>query len=464
MRHPLPVAISTAALAAGALACAGEPGPGVLIELQAPIDERQRPDFLWLYWLAPRGLLLEGPLPESGLLPAEGEKLARLFIATRGPLAEPRVLAVRGERGDTVVCGGLLQIEPGGPAHWTGSLRLDSPLPDRDLDGIPDAVQDNCLAPDRSWPCMSSVDPVVAAVDGAASAPPDAGAADAPVDGPTPVPRPDPADAGADMPAEPPVPDAGRERPLPGDAAPPVDAWSDSSGDPVLSVGLVAHWRFDDPPGSVSVRDSSGNGNLGRLVGMSPDRSWVDQGRVGRALAVPAGDGSGVVVLPTGSIENIRGPFTIAAWTFRNAQRPDGLATVLSRPAPRSATGQSYALGYLPGGQARGFLNTQLEPGPPTVTSAGPVPLDRWVHLAMSYDGEIMVLYVDGAVVGTADYDQPPLTGSTPLCLGCTYGGPDGQATRETLAGLLDELVLYARALPATEIQRLAAGNVPATP
>ena len=75
-----------------------------------------------------------------------------------------------------------------------------------------------------------------------------------------------------------------------------------------------------------------------------------------------------------------------------------------------------------------------------------------------------MVLYLDGAVAGTAAYDEAPMTGSTPLCLGCRHNTPDNFATVETLGGLLDEVLLYARALPAAEVELLASGSVPAAP
>jgi hypothetical protein len=73
-----------------------------------------------------------------------------------------------------------------------------------------------------------------------------------------------------------------------------------------------------------------------------------------------------------------------------------------------------------------------------------------------------MRLYVDGAPAGTAAYAGSVDSAVTPLCLGCAHNRPGYVDVDEALAGRLDELLLYARALPAQEIARLAAGEVPA--
>ena len=138
--------------------CAPESEPGILLELRAPTDPARRPEFVWVYWLSPSGVLLEGRLPGTGALPAVGEVLATLHIDTGGPLEEARAIVVRGQRGEEVVAGGLLRIEPGGPERRTDWLRLDLPLPDEDRDGIPDAVEQNCLAEGTPMPCLRPVE------------------------------------------------------------------------------------------------------------------------------------------------------------------------------------------------------------------------------------------------------------------------------------------------------------------
>jgi hypothetical protein len=421
-------------------------GPGVRLEVLAPAESARRPDAIYYYWLSPSGVLLEGRLPEDGMLDRRGPVVATLFINTRVPLAEPRALVVRGEQAGAVVAGGALRIDPTGARQLQRQLSLGPPLPDDDADRIPDQVERNCLVP--GGPTCPTPPP------------PDAGAPDA-------------ADAGADGPTGD-AADAAGEADRPDGSAPP-DAAPDSrpdlasdgapdAGNPALAVGLVGHWRFDDGMGTVA-RDSSTNQNNGTLIGISATTGWVT-GRVGGALEIPAADGNGVVVLPSASIETIARSFTIAAWTYRTANRPTngGLSNVVSRRATGSADKEYFALAFIPEGRLRGFINTQLS-NQPAVSSANPLPLNQWVHVAYVYNAAQLIIYVNGTQTGTTSYTQPVGMASMPLCLGCGQNqSNNGQVPDESLGGRLDELLIYNRALPADELAMLAAGAVPPPP
>jgi hypothetical protein len=418
-----------------AAAACEDPVPGVRVELHAPADPGARPDWLWIYWLGPRGLLLEARVPERGSLPAAGDRLASVFVGTHGALAEPRLLAVRGQRGDRVACGGTVRVDPGMQAP--AALTLGPPLADRDGDGVPDRCP---LA--GGGPCSPAVDG--AAADGGGDRVP---AGDAPP----------PADAGAPPADSAPSGDA----PAPGRP----DGAADAPGPPPASelrVGLVAHWRFEEGTGSIA-RDSSGNNNLAMLLGAAATSGWTSEGRVGGGFDMPPADGSGGLVLPTTSVAAIEGALTIAAWTFRTSNRGGTrLSTVLSRRAPNSLDQDYFALAFAGDGRARGSINTEL--GAPAVTSADPVPLQRWVHVALTYDGASLRLFVDGVPAGAAAYAGIIGNATTPLCLGCAHNRPGHIDIDESLAGRLDELLLYARALPVQEIARLAAGEIPPPP
>ena len=208
------------------------------------------------------------------------------------------------------------------------------------------------------------------------------------------------------------------------------------------------------------MRDSSGNGNPGTLLGTTR----FNAGRIGGCLDIPAADGNGVTVPPTGSVETIGTSFTIAAWTFRPMNRTAGLSNVLSRRAAGTVNNEYFALAFNTAGQLRGFINTQLNPDPPSVTSALVVPLNVWVHVAYTFDGMVQRTYVNGVATGTANYTGAVVSGSMPLCIGCANNRDPVTATDETLGGRLDELVLYNRALPPAEIQLLANGDLPPLP
>ena len=75
------------------------------------------------------------------------------------------------------------------------------------------------------------------------------------------------------------------------------------------------------------------------------------------------------------------------------------------------------------------------------------VPLDRWSNVALTYDGATLRLYVDGRQVADAGASGAIQVTDHPLWIGGNepYG--------EHFDGLIDELRVYARALPADEIR-----------
>jgi hypothetical protein len=107
-------------------------------------------------------------------------------------------------------------------------------------------------------------------------------------------------------------------------------------------------------------------------------------------------------------------------------------------------------------------VNTYLPDGSEAELS-GPAqaPLFTWVHVALTHDGTTLRLYQDGKEVASAPYARPQMPDTTPICIGCNQNGPGDSANDETLAGRLDEVMLYSRALSAAEVARLAAGDLP---
>ena len=88
--------------------------------------------------------------------------------------------------------------------------------------------------------------------------------------------------------------------------------------------------------------------------------------------------------------------------------------------------------------------------------SPSALPANTWSHLAFTYDGSFMRLYVNGVEV-----TNQPLTGSAVVSTGALKIG--GNAIwGEWFAGLIDEVRLYNRALTPTQLQTDM--NSPITP
>ncbi|WP_265522666.1 LamG-like jellyroll fold domain-containing protein, partial [Oerskovia flava] len=207
----------------------------------------------------------------------------------------------------------------------------------------------------------------------------------------------------------------------------------------VPADGLLGAWDLDEGSGVVA-GDSSGWGGDGALVG---GVSWVP-GVAGAAVSL---DGStGHVLVPDGEALDVSGSMTVAAWV-----RPDSARTqyVVKKAAQGSTDG--YELGLANGGKA--FLRFNHATSGDTfrvnATSSYPTDGQTWVHLAGTFDGSKMRIYVDGVLQGTVNGPSSIGTNSLPLGIGAESNG-----TR-SLDGSLDGVRLYDRALSAAQIGAL---------
>jgi len=191
-------------------------------------------------------------------------------------------------------------------------------------------------------------------------------------------------------------------------------------------TGLVGSWHFDEGSGTIA-HDSSGNSNAGTLQG---DTHYVD-GRYDQALSF---DGSGDYV-QTVSNMGISGsnPRTISAWVKSNDVIPMTMAVGLGS----GATSASFAIGISNGkSYFVGFYNDL----------AGVLPITTdWTHLAVSYDGTTVTIYVNGV------FDVSSVkTLSTTEAVGLIGNRP---GAINYFNGQIDEVHIYNRALSADEIK-----------
>ncbi|MEN3356580.1 MAG: hypothetical protein V7637_562 [Mycobacteriales bacterium] len=200
-------------------------------------------------------------------------------------------------------------------------------------------------------------------------------------------------------------------------------------------AGLVAAYGFNEGTGS-TVGDASGGGNNGTLTGAS----WSTAGRSGGALSFNGT--AGWVTVADATALHLTTGMTVEAWV--RPASTSGWRSVLTK---ERAGGLSYALyGYANSGKPPAvYGNTG---GSDVGASAGSaLPLNAWSHLAGSYDGSTLRLYVNGAQVATQSLSGPLLTSTAPLRIG------GNSVWGEYFSGLIDEVRVYNRALTPTEIQ-----------
>ena len=219
--------------------------------------------------------------------------------------------------------------------------------------------------------------------------------------------------------------DSSCTRPPASPADPPAEPPS-GPRQPVPPSGPVGAWGFDEAS-SRRVLDSSGEGNTGRISGAVRTR-----GRFGGALSFD-GRNDWVTIADDPSLDLDRA-MTLEAWV-RPAAR--GARTVLLKErGPRL----SYGLYARPSGHV--FTDAERALRGPAL------PLRRWSHLAMTWDGSVVRVYRDGRQVASR-----ALTGAAPRSDGPLRIG--GNAIwPEFFRGDIDELRVYDRALDAAEIVR----------
>jgi hypothetical protein len=201
---------------------------------------------------------------------------------------------------------------------------------------------------------------------------------------------------------------------------------------PPLSPGPVAAYNFDEGSGT-QVLDLSGSGNDGTIQ----RAVWTAAGHSGSALSF--GSNTWVTIADAASLDLTNG-MTLEAWVRSTSN--NNARTIIYK---ERNTGFSYALfgsdsSSHPTASVRTNANFSAN-GP------SPIPTKVWTHLAATYTGTRVRLFVDGVEVDNTLVGSPITTSAGVLRLG-------GNSIRgEYFRGLIDDVRIYNRALTQAEIQ-----------
>jgi hypothetical protein len=214
----------------------------------------------------------------------------------------------------------------------------------------------------------------------------------------------------------------------------PADVGRDMNA-PVVS-GLVAAYGFEEASGG-SVVDASANGNTGSIAGATRTAS----GRFGRALSFDGVDDS--VTIADAAVLDLSTGMTLEAWV--NPRALSGWRTVLMK---ESGDGLAYGL-YAHDNAPRpaGYVRVAGSGADAAASGSTALPLDTWTHLAATFDGTHVRLYVNGALVATQPAAGRLLVTAQPLRIGSNL------VWGEYFNGRVDEIRVYNRALSAAEIR-----------
>ena len=201
---------------------------------------------------------------------------------------------------------------------------------------------------------------------------------------------------------------------------------------------IVGAWLLDENEGKV-VGDSSGNGHNGEIVG---DLNWVE-GKLGSALEFPGG----YVHIPHDDALSLT-TFSITAWV--NLVDVGAYQALVEKGAVAGDVRNFYLAitpdGALYGGfkGANGWNSCIAE----TVVDG------EWHHVAVTYDMENILTYVDGDSFSEMGLGEEggidPLQNDAPVTMGVTNTGGG-----EPAQGIIDEVGIFNDALTAADVKHI---------
>jgi concanavalin A-like lectin/glucanase superfamily protein/Big-like domain-containing protein len=200
-------------------------------------------------------------------------------------------------------------------------------------------------------------------------------------------------------------------------------------------TGLVAAYGFEEGAGS-SVADVSGTGNDGSISGAT----WTTSGRFGSALSFD-GASDMVSIADSPSLDLTAG-LTLEAWV-----NPRSLPSATWRSILLKERGSHLSYAMYANSSTNAPSGHVYIGGDRSARGTSQIGLGTWTHLAATFDGAVVRMYVNGVQVGTRS-----ITGSITTSTGALRLGGN-TIWGEWFDGLVDEVRIYNRALSTTEIQ-----------
>ncbi|MEJ7848342.1 MAG: LamG-like jellyroll fold domain-containing protein [Pyrinomonadaceae bacterium] len=197
--------------------------------------------------------------------------------------------------------------------------------------------------------------------------------------------------------------------------------------DPLAAPGFsgLAGWFR----GESNAADTSFNTNDGILQNGASFRN----GRIGQAFSF---DGvNDFIEVPDSAALNITGPLSLQAWLNTSNTAYGKIA------GKRSGGSDGYSLEV-----SNGKLRVRIGAG--SFQSHAEIYANTWTHVAATYDGARIRIYINGLLNGVSPEITPVIpANSAPLRIGA-----DSAAAAEFFTGLIDELQIHNRALSPAEI------------
>jgi len=197
---------------------------------------------------------------------------------------------------------------------------------------------------------------------------------------------------------------------------------------------LVVYLPMDEGQGE-EVTDGSGNGHNGTIVGSA---EWTD-GKYGRAVELTAA-GAEIQIPDDEALDGLEA-MTIEVWVRQDSHQATGIIQ-----KGDNWPNMSYLL--QPWSDQSIYFGVK-DTSSRAITKPGDYPLGEWYHLAGTYDGETLTIYINGEEKASAPAPVDTVPDTT-----------QALQVGNRLIGAIDEFVMYSRALTADEVRKDMSGVV----
>lgn len=214
---------------------------------------------------------------------------------------------------------------------------------------------------------------------------------------------------------------------------------------PSPQPGAIGIWTLDETTGTTAT-DHSGQNNNGTITG----GTQRVPGKIGNALHLNGTTGK--ITIPHNNTLNPTTQLTITAWV-----RPEQTATQYIVKKAEDIITDGYELSLASTGKPFFRLNRATSADTYRVNAPTTIPANgtTWTHLAATYDGNTMRLYVNGQQVSTTPGPTTIGTNDLPLTIGAE------PPSFRHFQGTIDEVQLHNQALTTSEIQAIYTNTAP---
>jgi hypothetical protein len=216
---------------------------------------------------------------------------------------------------------------------------------------------------------------------------------------------------------------------------------------------LVGHWKLDETTGTTAI-DSSARGNDGTMIGglnaatdsvTAVKNNGLSFDGVGDFIATPNSLGSETAL-------------TFAGW-FKTADWSNGGNPFTSIIAYSKDSGSDGIAGisYQNGGLNAYFFVRNASDVNLNANTSGALPTNEWVHIAGTYDGANIRIYINGVLENSQPQTGLLFNGNNTIAIGSKWNNgtyPTGNVSFP-FNGDIDDVRIYDRALSTAEIEDL---------